>query len=139
MTHPETTKEARRRTVPGVLLLILVLAACGGGGGSEYAVQRTTETTTSAGRYVLPGEEVFPEGIAYRPETGDFFVGSTTDGTVFRGKVGGGDGSEAEVFLGPGRDGRETAIGMKVDERGRLFIAGGIRAGSSSTMSPHVS
>jgi hypothetical protein len=30
---------------------------------------------------VLPGEVVYPEGVAYRPETGDFFVSSTTDGT----------------------------------------------------------
>ncbi len=35
------------------------------------------------------------------------------------------DEGEAEVFLESGSDGRETAVGMKVDDRGRLFIAGG--------------
>ncbi|CAA9454140.1 MAG: hypothetical protein AVDCRST_MAG28-2155 [uncultured Rubrobacteraceae bacterium] len=111
-----------------VLTLSLSLAACGGGetgGGKEDTGgkgETTQATASSAASYVLPGEEVYPEGIAYRPETGEFFVGSTTDGTVFRDIVGGG---EAETFLEPGGDGRSTAVGMKVDDQGRLFIAGG--------------
>jgi sugar lactone lactonase YvrE len=72
--------------------------------------------------YVLPGDQVFPEGIAYDEGTGNFYVGSTTDGTVFRGHV---KDPAAQVFLAPGRDGRTTAIGMKVDGQGRLYIAGG--------------
>jgi Cu-Zn family superoxide dismutase len=82
------------------------------------------QEVSRAERYVLPGEQVFPEGVAYRPDTGDFYVGSTTDGTVFRGNVEGGP-KEAEVFLEPESDGRTTAIGMEVDEEGRLFISGG--------------
>jgi sugar lactone lactonase YvrE len=74
--------------------------------------------------YEMPGDEVYPEGIAYDPQSGDFYVGSTTDGTVFRGKVEGGP-KEAEVFLEPESDGRTTATGMEVGEEGRLFIAGG--------------
>jgi Cu-Zn family superoxide dismutase len=74
--------------------------------------------------YPLPGERVFPEGIALNETTGDFYVGSTTDGTVFRANVSE-PGTEAEVFLEPGGDGRTTAIGMEVDAEGRLFIAGG--------------
>ncbi|MDQ3942209.1 MAG: superoxide dismutase [Actinomycetota bacterium] len=120
----ETTNRALQRAVLSVIVLVLALtlATCGGGtGGDEDAGQ--DETPSSAGRYVLPGEEVYPEGVTYDPQTGNFFVGSTTDGTVFRGDVG--DDGEAEVFLEPGGDGRETAIGMEVDERDRLFIAGG--------------
>ncbi len=131
MIYPGTTNEARRKAVPGTLFFVfaLVLTACGGGGtgSSEDTSGRggtTTEASSSAERYVLPGEAVYPEGVAYRPGTGDFFVGSTTDGTVFRGNIGN-VGGEAEVFLEPGSDGRETAIGMKVDDLGRLFIAGG--------------
>jgi sugar lactone lactonase YvrE len=134
MLKPETTNVARRRAVPGALALVLVisLAACGGGedtGGAEDAGGATgqggtTETAASVGRYVLPGEAVYPEGIAYQEETGDFFVSSTTDGTIFRGNAGLDEG-DAELFLEPGGDGRETAVGMKVDEGGRLFIAGG--------------
>jgi sugar lactone lactonase YvrE len=128
----ETTNPARRGTlVLSILILVLALAACTGGedtGGSEDAggatEQETTETAASVGRYVLPGEAVYPEGIAYEPGTGDFFVGSTTDGTIFKQNAGLDEG-EAEVFLEPGSDGRETAVGMKVDDQGRLFIAGG--------------
>jgi Cu-Zn family superoxide dismutase len=79
---------------------------------------------SSAQTYPLPGEQVFPEGIALNEATGDFFVGSTTDGTIFRGNVAE-PGEEAEVFLEPGGDGRSTAVGMKVDPEGRLFVAGG--------------
>ena len=74
-------------------------------------------------RYILPGKTVFPEGIAYQPTTGDFFVSSTTDGTIFRGNV---QSKPADVFLPGGTDGRTTAIGLKVDDyQGRLFVAGG--------------
>jgi len=75
---------------------------------------------------------VYPEGVAYRPETGEFFVGSTTDGTVFRGNVSE-PGAEAEVFLEPGKDGRTAATGTKVDPEGQLFAAGATPASSSST------
>jgi Cu-Zn family superoxide dismutase len=114
----------------GVVVLALALAAvsCGGAGGGEgnggNGRSQTMQEASGAERYVLPGEQVFPEGVAYRSDTGDFYVGSTTDGTVFRGNVEGGS-KEAEVFLEPESDGRTTAIGMEVDEEGRLYIAGG--------------
>jgi Cu-Zn family superoxide dismutase len=114
----------------GVVVLALALAAvsCGGAGGGEgnggNGRSQTMQEASGAERYELPGEQVFPEGVAYRSDTGDFYVGSTTDGTVFRGNVEGGS-KEAEVFLEPESDGRTTAIGMEVDEEGRLYIAGG--------------
>lgn len=72
--------------------------------------------------YVLPGEAVFPEGIAYQQRTGQFYVSSTTDGTIFRGEL---DEPVASVFLPGGQDGRTLAAGLKVDDEGRLFIATG--------------
>jgi DNA-binding beta-propeller fold protein YncE len=72
--------------------------------------------------YTLPGDAVFPEGIAYQDDSGVFYVGSTTDGTVFRGRI---EDSAASPFLTGGEDGRSTAIGMKVDPLGRLYVAGG--------------
>lgn len=73
-------------------------------------------------RYVLPGTQVFPEGIAYDQATGSVFVSSTTDGTIFRGD----DSDETlEQFLAPGADGRTTAVGLEVDGDGHLFVAGG--------------
>src|SRR5215211_4960966 len=72
--------------------------------------------------YVLPGDAVFPEGVGFQQETGNYYAGSTTDGTVFRGHV---SQPSATPFLAPGTDGRTTTIGMKVDDQGRLYIAGG--------------
>ena len=115
-----------------ILVLALTLTACGGNGGGQdtgsggqqttkESRQESTQAASEAGRYVLPENEVYPEGAAYRPETGEFFVGSTTDGTVFRGNVGE-PGAEAEIFLEPGEDGRTAATGMKVDPEGQLFV-----------------
>jgi len=80
------------------------------------------ELLSGAMRYVLPGDQVFPEGVAFQPSTGDFFVSSTTDGTIFRGNLKQG---AAQVFLAGGADGRTNATGLKVDDRGRLFVSGG--------------
>ena len=67
--------------------------------------------------YELPGEQVYPEGIA--AEGGTFYVGATTDGTIFRGDVSTG---EVEVFA----EGQQpSAIGMTIDESGSLWVAGG--------------
>ena len=73
-------------------------------------------------QYTLPGEHVFPESIGYQPSTGHFFVGSLMDGQVLRGHV---DGREVTPFLPANSDGRTQAAGIKVDEQGRLFVAGG--------------
>ena len=135
MVHARTKHDNRVQPLSIILLLALtlILAACGGGtdtgggGGSESAdapeQSEPTQMASNAGQYTLPGAVVYPEGVAYQPQNDSFFVGSTTDGTIFRGNVE--TGSEAEVFLEPGSDGRETAVGMKVDALGRLFIAGG--------------
>lgn len=74
-------------------------------------------------RYVLPGDEVYPEGVATWEGPDYFYVGSTTDGTIFRGQLW---EPETEVFLPGGADGRTTATGLAVDsERGRLLVSGG--------------
>jgi sugar lactone lactonase YvrE len=59
-----------------------------------------------------------PEGIA---ASGDFiYVGSIPTGAVYRADITSGNGS----VLVPAQEGR-AAIGLKVDGRGRLFVAGG--------------
>jgi Cu-Zn family superoxide dismutase len=72
--------------------------------------------------YILPGTNVFPEGVAFDRKSGDFFVSSTTNGAIFRGNI---SEPQTEVFLPGNTDGRTAAVGLKVDDQGRLFIAGG--------------
>jgi len=72
-------------------------------------------------RYILPGDQVFPEGIAFQQGTSFFYVSSNADGTIFRGTLG---QEQTTVFLPGGQDGRTSATGMKVDDQGRLFVSG---------------
>lgn len=58
--------------------------------------------------YTIPGDKVFPEGIARVPHSKTFFVGSTTDGTIFRGDL---RAPALTPFAAPGADGRTTAVG----------------------------
>ncbi|WP_280236398.1 SMP-30/gluconolactonase/LRE family protein [Nocardia cyriacigeorgica] len=67
----------------------------------------------------LPGDRVYPEGIAADERSGDIFVGSFADGTIYRAAAG---TERAEVFLPSGADGRKTANGLRVDREGRLWV-----------------
>ncbi|MFD3555732.1 SMP-30/gluconolactonase/LRE family protein [Streptomyces goshikiensis] len=79
----------------------------------------TTTTPRISTAFTLPGEKVYPEGIATDPRTGTVYVGSYADGTVYRARPG---ARTAEVFLPAGTDGRDTANGLRVDARGRLWV-----------------
>ena len=68
-------------------------------------------------RYSLPGDSVFPEGIADGGGT-VFFVGSMGDGTIYRGDTATG---EVEPFLPANGDGRVTITGLDLDGYGRLI------------------
>jgi len=91
------------------VLVVLVGVACGGTGQTQSIE--------------LPGERVFPEGIALDESSGDFYVGSTDDGAIYRGSAAEPD-AEVEVFAEPGADGRTAVTGMELDASGRLFVAG---------------
>jgi sugar lactone lactonase YvrE len=70
----------------------------------------------------LPGDAVFPEGVAAWPGTKRFFVSANSDGAIFLGSL---RRPEAELFLPGGADGRTSATGLEVDaKRERLFVAG---------------
>lgn len=60
-----------------------------------------------------------PEGIATGKGT-SFFVGSVATGAIYRGNLRTGEGD----VLVPGGVGR-SALGLEVDRKGRLFVAGG--------------
>jgi sugar lactone lactonase YvrE len=70
----------------------------------------------------IPGDTVFPEGIAEWPGTRRFFASANSDGAIFLGLL---KRPQAELFLPGGADGRTSATGVEVDaKRGRLFVAG---------------
>lgn len=68
-------------------------------------------------QYVLPGEKVFPEGITEGPDGVTFYVSSSRQGTIFRGRI---DRAELEIW----NDGMSEALGMAVDDAGRLLVCG---------------
>lgn len=94
--------------------LAVTIAAC-----SETP---TTTPDPEPGRYVVPGDTTFPEGIATDRTAGVYFVGSTTTGAIYRGLF---DDSVATLFTQPGADGRTSVLGITLDNGGRLFAAGG--------------
>jgi superoxide dismutase, Cu-Zn family len=73
------------------------------------------------GSFELPGEAVFPESIGVDAVTGDGYVGSLADGTLYRLTRSG----QVEVWSSGGHGGRGSVAGVKVDARGRLWAAGG--------------
>lgn len=89
------------------LLALLIMTSCGGDNGS----------TTPPDVISLPAG-FRPEGVAISGSS--LFVGSIPTGRVFLADITTGQG---RVFIepSPGRN----AVGMKVDGRGRLFVAGG--------------
>jgi sugar lactone lactonase YvrE len=50
--------------------------------------------------YLLPGDGIFPEGITEDPDGRTFYVGSSGDGTIFRGRL---DDPRTEVLQEGGR------------------------------------
>lgn len=87
---------------------------------AQQALPAATPTAGGGRVFALPAGGGFPEGVAYDEATGDFYVGSTIDGTIYRGNITSG---QVETFL-PGAPGR-VAIGLALDDAGHLFVAGG--------------
>jgi hypothetical protein len=73
-------------------------------------------------QYVIPGDNVFPEGVSLRPGTDQFFVSSTGTGTIYRGTL---DKPRLKVFLEPGEDGRVIANGLRAGSD-HLVVAGSL-------------
>jgi sugar lactone lactonase YvrE len=70
-------------------------------------------------QYALPGAAVYPEGITLGPAD-DYFVGSSADGTIFRGRL---TEETASVWLPPDPD-RAVALGLPTYDS-QLLVCGG--------------
>jgi superoxide dismutase, Cu-Zn family len=82
--------------------------------------------------YPLPGVQDYPEGVAYDKERNLLFTGSAANGNIYAINASTGVTS---LFSEGGAKGRSSALGLKVDAQGRLWIAGGA-AGTVSILSP---
>ena len=69
--------------------------------------------------FEIPGDRVYPEGIAADPHTGDFYVGTYEGGAIFKAAPG---QRVAEEFLPGFIDGRSQALGLEVDQARRLWV-----------------
>ncbi len=72
--------------------------------------------------YTIPGDQFFPEGIAYDQHASVFYTGSTTNGDVVKVNVKTG---AADLFAGGAKQGRGFCTGMKLDYKDRLWVCGG--------------
>lgn len=95
-----------------------------GNSGARIAcgVIESAQSGLVQGRTVIEGANVFPEGIAFDARSGNAYVGSSSEGHLYRIAPG---AQKAEMFQAGGSPGRQGAFGMKVDAQGRLWVAGG--------------
>ncbi|MDV6375502.1 superoxide dismutase family protein [Deinococcus arenicola] len=82
--------------------------------------------------YPLPGPQDFPEGVAYDARKGVIYTGSAANGNIYA--VNANTGATI-LFSKGGAVGRSTALGLKVDSLGRVWVAGGA-TGAVSILSP---
>jgi sugar lactone lactonase YvrE len=72
--------------------------------------------------YVIPGDNVFPEGVTLRPGTDTFYVSSTGTGTIYRGTLG---KPRMRAFLEPDRPAPALINGLRAS-RDHLVVAGSV-------------
>jgi hypothetical protein len=80
------------------------------------------EVSVAQESYILPGNDFYPEGIAYHAKSGTFFTGSVTNGNILRVNV---ENGEATLFATGSQQNRAAATGLKIDQRDRLWVCGG--------------
>lgn len=71
--------------------------------------------------YALPGDGIFPEGVAFDAANNRFFAGSNATGRIFRGSL---DDGTVEVFLDGAAQGLTQVNGLKIDQNGNLWACG---------------
>lgn len=81
-----------------------------------------TAFAQEASPYELPGDSLFPEGVAYDDRSGMIFVGSATQGTILQVNA---ETGEVTTLVEGGQRESFTTLGIKVDRQNRLWVAGG--------------
>ena len=110
----------KRILIAFLALAVLVAGASvasakrGGGKGGNGAKERLFTLTPDP-----KSEPGNPEGIAFDKRTRSFYVGITTDGTIYRGSL---ESDTVEPFIEGGEG--KSAVGLKT-KRGKLYVAGG--------------
>lgn len=82
--------------------------------------------------YPLPGPQDFPEGVAYSAARGLLYTGSARSGDIYAVNA---QSGATSLFSRGGGMGRTSALGLKLDPRGQLWVAGGT-TGAVSILSP---
>ncbi|MEU7554294.1 SMP-30/gluconolactonase/LRE family protein [Streptomyces sp. NPDC044571] len=118
VTYMEEDIAVPKKILPVALLTLTTVLAPGAAPAAQAAGRPPADSRITTA-FTLPGQKVYPEGIATDPRNHTVYVGSYADGTVYRARPG---RAAAEVFLPPGTDGRHTANGLRVDLRGRLWV-----------------
>jgi sugar lactone lactonase YvrE len=107
-------------------LRILAVAALAAGLVATPATPAAAEDATHRFPTTIALPDGFqPEGIAIGPGPFAYF-GSRTNGAIYRASLATGEGR----ILSPATPGNTPSLGLKIDRRGRLFVAGG-RAGDA--------
>lgn len=88
----------------------------------SIACSKDEVITVNQESYALPGDQLFPEGIAYNANTGIFYTGSTLNGDVIQVDV---QTGKSSLFAPGVKQNRNDCRGMKVDAKKRLWICGG--------------
>lgn len=96
-------------------------------GADTTGADTTGADTPLQDEYLLEGDDMFPEGVAFDPTARAFFVGSLTEAGITRVDA---DGTQS-VFV-PSGPAMLSCAGMKVDDAARrLWVCGSDDAGSS--------
>ncbi|WP_420596945.1 superoxide dismutase family protein [Deinococcus sp.] len=104
----------------------------GGMSGERVRCGLIVRDNFAARNYPLPGPQDFPEGVAYDAARGLLFTGSAANGDIYAVNASSG---QVSLFSKGGAKGRSSALGLKVDAQGRLWVAGGA-TGTVSILSP---
>lgn len=104
-----------RKVITVAFLFVAILVSCTKNSiNNGYTIAKES--------YALPGDTLFPEGIAYTELTGSFYTGSVTNGNILKVNV---ESGNARLFATGASHNRKAATGLKIDQMNRLWVCGG--------------